>query len=127
MAHSVLINCWYSLLSRIWGAILFIRCSFHSRTWGAQRHTAQPEACSQRAPHSITASQKPLPRTPLQIGAHDALKQLWELHRWNQEKLNRWLESKLTEIDEMLAGSESAGKVFYTFKTTDVNGKELSG
>jgi len=57
----------------------------------------------------------------------DALKQLKELKKWNQEQVDKWLEEKLTEIDEMLAGSENAGKAFYTFKTTDVNGKELSG
>ena len=32
-----------------------------------------------------------------------------------------------TEIDNMLAGADNAGKAFYTFKTTDINGKEMAG
>ncbi|MDD4515397.1 hypothetical protein [Massilibacteroides sp.] len=57
----------------------------------------------------------------------DALKQLKELKKWNQTELDKWLEDKLTEIDNMLAGADNAGKAFYTFKTTDINGKEMTG
>lgn len=57
----------------------------------------------------------------------DALRALKELKGWNQEQVDKWLADKLNEIDSMLAGSENAGKAFYTFKTSDANGKELSG
>lgn len=57
----------------------------------------------------------------------DALRSLKELKGWNQEQVDKWLADKLNEIDSMLAGSENAGKAFYTFKTSDANGKELSG
>lgn len=56
-----------------------------------------------------------------------SLQALKELHNWNKDQIDKWLEDKLTEIDNMLAGAENAGKVFYTFKTSDANGKELSG
>jgi hypothetical protein len=56
-----------------------------------------------------------------------SLQALKELYNWNKEQIDKWLEDKLTEIDNMLAGAENAGKVFYTFKTTDANGKELNG
>jgi len=56
-----------------------------------------------------------------------SLKALKELKSWKQEELDKWLETKLKEIDDMLAGTENAGKAFYSYKDTDMNGKEMAG
>lgn len=56
-----------------------------------------------------------------------SLKALKELKQWKQEELDKWLEAKLTEIDDMLAGAENAGKAFYSYKDVDANGKEMAG
>jgi hypothetical protein len=56
-----------------------------------------------------------------------SLRALRDLKQWHQEDLDKWLEAKLKEIDDMLAGVENAGKAFYSYKDTDMNGKEMTG
>jgi len=56
-----------------------------------------------------------------------SLNALRDLKQWKQEDLDKWLETKLKEIDDMLAGAENAGKAFYSYKDADMNGKEIEG
>jgi hypothetical protein len=57
----------------------------------------------------------------------ESLKALKELKQWNQKQLDDWLTAKLKDLDDMLAGSDNAGKTFYSFKQSDPGGKEMAG
>lgn len=56
-----------------------------------------------------------------------SLEQVKELNKFSKEDLDKWLQEKLDEIDELLTGAANAGKTFYTFIEHDSNGKEMAG
>ena len=59
--------------------------------------------------------------------SYESLKKKKELEGWSNAQLNEWLETELKNIDDMLAGTTNAGKVFYSITATDSSGKELPG
>lgn len=56
-----------------------------------------------------------------------SLQQVKEMYKYSQDQLDKWLNGKLKEIDDMLSGAANAGKTFYSFIEHDSNGKEMVG
>jgi hypothetical protein len=53
----------------------------------------------------------------------ESLERMAKQKNWKEEQLNKFVEAKLDELDEMLGGASNAGKTFYSFSIADEHGK----
>ena len=56
---------------------------------------------------------------------YDPLEKMRQSRGWTQEQLSQWIDRKVNELEDMLAGSSNAGKTFYSFATKDPNSNTL--
>ena len=53
------------------------------------------------------------------------LLELQKVKKWTQQQLDEYVQQQLDEMDNMLSGSENAGKTWHTFTTNDSSGKPM--
>lgn len=55
----------------------------------------------------------------------EPLAELARKNKWTEEKLQEWVDNKMSEIDDMVCGAENAGKTFYTYTIATDRGQKV--